>query len=152
MIPKQDARNWLLLKRHVRFGDSDAAGVIHFHNLFRWAHESWEESLESYGLSIQNIFPGCSFKANDSLNIALPVINCSANFIKPIQTGQILQVKLEPVKIDSSSFKVKTNFFRDEDRVAFVAINHVAINSINRRRCSLPESLIIWLDASSSEK
>ena len=49
--------NWLILKRKVRFGDCDSAGVIHFHNLLRWAHESWEESIEIYGISYQDIFP-----------------------------------------------------------------------------------------------
>ena len=43
-------KNWLMLKRKVRFGDCDSAGVIHFHNLLRWAHESWEESIDIYGI------------------------------------------------------------------------------------------------------
>ena len=40
------ANSWLVLEKKVKFGDCDSAGVIHFHNLFRWAHESWEESME----------------------------------------------------------------------------------------------------------
>ena len=33
---------WLQLHRKVRFGDTDAAGVMHFHQLLRWSHEAWE--------------------------------------------------------------------------------------------------------------
>ena len=57
-----------MLKRKVRFGDCDSAGVIHFHNLLKWAHESWEESIDIYGIPYQDIFPSAtlisSFKKN----------------------------------------------------------------------------------------
>ena len=45
--------NWLALEKNIKFGDCDSAGVIHFHNLFRWAHESWEESMEIYGIILK---------------------------------------------------------------------------------------------------
>ena len=47
-MPSPD--HWLQLERRVRFGDTDAAGVMHFHQLLRWCHEAWEESLERFGL------------------------------------------------------------------------------------------------------
>ena len=51
---------WLqLLHRVVRFGDTDAAGVMHFHQLLRWCHEAWEESLEAQGIAAEAVFPGC---------------------------------------------------------------------------------------------
>ena len=50
---------WLQLRRVVRFGDTDAAGVMHFHQLLRWCHEAWEESLEAHGLAAEAVFPGC---------------------------------------------------------------------------------------------
>ena len=49
--------NWLNLKRRVRFGDCDSANVIHFHNLLKWSHEAWEESMDKYGIPINEIFP-----------------------------------------------------------------------------------------------
>ena len=58
MLPSTNPREWLFLKRIVRFGDTDAAGVIHFHQLLRWCHEAWEESLELYGLPTNTVFPG----------------------------------------------------------------------------------------------
>ena len=69
--------DWLILKRKVRFGDCDSAGVIHFHNLLRWSHETWEESIEIYGIPYQNIFPDLSLHKN---KIILPIVNCEANF------------------------------------------------------------------------
>ena len=49
--------DWLTLQKKVRFGDCDSAGVIHFHNLLKWSHEAWEESIEIYGIPYQDIFP-----------------------------------------------------------------------------------------------
>ena len=49
--------DWLILHKKVRFGDCDSAGVIHFHNLLKWSHEAWEESIEIYGIPYENIFP-----------------------------------------------------------------------------------------------
>ena len=49
--------NWLFMKRIVRFGDIDSAGVVHFYHLMRWCHEAWEESLNKYGLNVIDIFP-----------------------------------------------------------------------------------------------
>ena len=51
--------HWLQLERRVRFGDTDAAGVMHFHQLLRWCHEAWEDSLERYGIAAADVFPGC---------------------------------------------------------------------------------------------
>ena len=42
--------DWLILQKKVRFGDCDSAGVIHFHNLLKWSHEAWEESIEILSL------------------------------------------------------------------------------------------------------
>ena len=50
---------WLQVHRVVRFGDTDAAGVMHFHQLLRWCHEAWEESLEAQGSAAEAVFPGC---------------------------------------------------------------------------------------------
>lgn len=49
--------SWLMLCRSVRFGETDAAGVMHFQQLLRWCHEAYEESLERFGLNAAEIFP-----------------------------------------------------------------------------------------------
>ena len=88
--------DWLIVKRKVRFGDCDSAGVIHFHNLLRWSHESWEESMDIYGIPCQDIFPDLS---SIKTNIIFPIINCEANFFSPIKIGDFLKIKILPKKI-----------------------------------------------------
>ena len=60
--------HWLQIERTVRFGDTDAAGVMHFHQLLRWCHEAYEESLARYGISAEEIFP----RPGQPLAVALP--------------------------------------------------------------------------------
>ena len=69
--------DWSLLQKKVRFGDCDSAGVIHFHNLLKWSHEAWEESIEIYGIPYQDIFPDFSKRRSQ---IIFPIVNCEANF------------------------------------------------------------------------
>ena len=147
-IKKTD--NWLLIHRHVRFGDVDSAGVIHFHNLFRWAHEAWEESLQSFGISAVNIFPSFS-KKNESPIVALPIVNCKANFVMPIRIGESLQLSIQPQKVDDQSFQVLIKFNRGKDLVASTMLHHIAIDSKTRKRCLLPEDIKLWINSSTTE-
>ena len=143
-----NAHHWLLLKRIVRFGETDAAGVIHFHNLLRWCHEAWEESLQRYGIRLSDIFPsGC--QQVGLLEVGMPIVHCKADFRLPIKTGDQLAISLLPEKISIDSFQVQSTFQRDGENVALGLIRHLAINSQTRQRCELPESINRWIEASS---
>ncbi len=139
---------WLVLKRVVRFGDTDAAGVMHFYQLLRWCHEAWEESLEKYGLPAAEIFPSNS-KEFENPDLLLPIVHCEADFRLPLKTGDQLDIQLVPKRIDIGSFQVETKFFRGQEEVAIGSIRHVAINAHTLKRCPLPEGIELWLEASS---
>jgi 1,4-dihydroxy-2-naphthoyl-CoA hydrolase len=138
---------WLQLRRAVRFGDTDAAGVMHFHQLLRWCHEAWEESLECQGTPAQTVFPGCRDRERWP-QVALPVVHCGADFLRPVHGGDQLTVLLKPQRLDPSSFEVHHQFLLGEQNVARGWIRHVAISIETRRRCNLPEAIERWLEAS----
>lgn len=140
--------DWLQLERVVRFGDTDAAGVMHFQQLFRWCHEAWEESLECYGVLSSSIFPG-SRDQTQVIDIALPVVHCEADFLRPIHGGDQLKVLVEPERMNPGCFEVRTRFQYNETEVARGLIRHLAINAKSRQRCPLPEPIDRWLEASS---
>ena len=137
--------NWLFLKRKVRFGDCDSAGVIHFHNLLRWAHESWEESIEIYGIPHQDIFP--SYHSHKNL-IIFPIVNCEANFLSPIKIGDLLSIKIFPKKINNHLFQVNTFFLKDETNVAEGKIIHCTLDVDSKLKVKLPNQLERWIEAS----
>ena len=138
-------KNWLILKRKVRFGDCDSAGVIHFHNLLRWAHESWEESIDKYGIPHQDIFPDANSHENQ---IIFPIVNCEANFLSPIKIGDLLSIKILPKKINNHLFQVNTFFLKDEINVAEGKIIHCSLDVDSKLKVKLPDQLERWIEAS----
>ena len=136
--------DWLVLERKVRFGDCDSAGVLHFHNLLRWAHEAWEESVENYGISLCKIFPFSESK----LKIALPIINCEARFFCPIKLGDHLKMEIMPKKINDNLFKVEIFFFKEKIKCAQSTVIHCSIDSNSRKKKLIPEELQLWIEAS----
>ena len=136
--------DWLLLCRSVRFGDTDAAGVMHFPRLLSWCHEAYEESLERFGLTAAEIFP----RPEHSPAVALPVVHCSADYQRPLACGDALTIALRPERIDPGCFELHYRFSRSGEAVAQALTRHLAIDSLSRRRCALPAGIQRWLEAS----
>tara|TARA_Y100001970_G_scaffold154425_1_gene189254 strand:+ start:34124 stop:34573 length:450 start_codon:yes stop_codon:yes gene_type:complete len=136
--------DWLIFERKVRFGDCDSAGVIHFYNLFRYSHEAWEESLDIYGIPFDKIFPSSEL----TQNIIMPIVNSESKFFFPIRLGDFLKIKLMPTKINNNLFKVKTDFFIKNIKVAETIILHCVIEYNSRKKAELPKELDLWIEAS----
>jgi len=147
-LEKRNPREWLCLKRTVRFGETDAAGVVYFLELFRWCHETWEESLEKYGIVLQEIFPTTQIDISQ-LDVALPVVHCEANYFQPLYVGDIINIELYPEKINESSFVLRFKFKKNGEKIGTTNIKHVSINPITREKCALSKQINLWLDESS---
>ena len=138
---------WLQLQRSVRFGDTAAAGVMHFHQLLRWCHEAYEESLERFGLPAASVFPRPEW-AGDSPGVALPIVYCQAEFRRPLLTGDLLRISLRPEALGPGGFEVSYSFEREGQPVAHGLTRHLAIAASGRQPCELPEGIRRWLEAS----
>ena len=136
--------DWKILNRKVRFGDCDSAGVIHFHNLLRWSHESWEESIEIYGIPYQEVFPDLSERNN---KIIFPIVNCEANFFSPIKVGNFLEIKILPKKINNHLFQVNSLFMKNEIKVAEGKLIHCSIDFESKEKVQLPDQLEKWIES-----
>ena len=139
--------NWLNLERKVRFGDCDSANVIHFHNLLKWSHEAWEESLEKYGMALKDIFPTNEMNTSQ-LDVALPVVHCEANYFQPLYVGDTINIELNTEKINESSFVLRLKFKKDGEQIGTTNIKHVSINPITRKKCALSKQINLWLNES----
>jgi 1,4-dihydroxy-2-naphthoyl-CoA hydrolase len=146
-MPPLVPSTWLQLQRSVRFGDTDAAGVMHFHQLLRWCHEAYEESLERFGLPAASVFPRPEW-AGDSPGVALPIVYCQAEFHRPLLTGDQLLISLRPEALGPEGFEVRYSFERQAQPVAQGLTRHLAIAAALRQRCPLPEGIRRWLEAS----
>ena len=146
-MEKRNPREWLCFKRTVRFGETDAAGVVHFLELFKWCHEAWEESLEKYGIVLQEIFPTTQMNTIQP-DVALPVVHCEANYFQPLYVGDSINTELYPEKINDSSFIIRFNFKKNGDQIGLTNIKHVSINPITREKCPLSKPINLWLEES----
>ncbi len=144
---KRNPREWLCLKRTVRFGETDAAGVVHFLQLFKWCHEAWEESLEKYGVALKDIFPTTQLKICEHY-VALPVVHCEANYFKPLYVGDSINTEIYPEKINDSTFILRFKFKKNGEQIGSTNIKHVSINPITREKCSLSKQINSWLNES----
>ena len=146
-MPLPITSTWLQLQRSVRFGDTDAAGVMHFHQLLRWCHEAYEESLERFGLTAASVFPRPEW-VGASPEVALPIVYCQAEFWRPLVVGDQLQINLRPAALGPEGFEVSYSFERDRKPVAQGLTRHLAIAAAERQRCPLPEGIRRWLESS----
>jgi 1,4-dihydroxy-2-naphthoyl-CoA hydrolase len=128
----------------VRFGDTDAAGVMHFHQLLRWCHEAYEESLERFGISSAEIFPA----PGHPLKLLLPITQCSADFLAPLVCGDPLAITLQPLQLDPTAFEVSYRFSSDGKPVAQGLTRHQCISASERKKTALSEGMAHWLQAS----
>jgi len=156
-----EAPNLLRLERTVRFGDTDAAGVIQFHQLLRWCHEAYEESLERFGIGAAEIFPRPEWSMGQTpgaqaapdgiqtpLSIALPIVHCSADYRRPLVCGDRLAITLQPRQLDQGSFEVAYTFACGGQTAAKGLTRHRAIMIADRQACALPAVISSWLAAS----
>ena len=147
-MEKRNSREWLCLERTVRFGETDAAGVVHFLELFRWCHETWEASLEKHGVVLQEIFPTNQINTSQ-LDVALPVVHCEANYFQPLYVGDTINIELNPEKISDSSFVLRFKFTKNGEKIGKATIKHVSINPVTRDICALSKQINLWLHESS---
>ncbi len=143
----RNPREWLCLKRTVRFGETDAAGVVHFIEFLKWCHETWEESLEKFGIVIQEIFPTIHVNTVQP-DIALPVVHCEANYFQPLYVGDVINIELYPKKINEFSFELQFKFIKNGVQIGTTSLKHVSINPITREKCELSKQINLWLHES----
>ena len=114
----------------------------------RWCHETWEESLEKYGVVLQEIFPTNQINTSQ-LEVALPVVHCEANYFQPLSVGDTINIELNPEKINDSSFVLRFKFKKNGKKIGPANIKHVSINPITRDICALSKQINLWLHESS---
>ena len=134
-------------KRTVRFGETDSAGVMHFVQLLKWCHETWEESLEKFGISLNDVFPSINIKSTHP-ETSLPIVHCEAKYFEPFYIGDNINIELSPEKVNSFSFILRFKFMKNDQEIAIASVKHVSINTISRQRCQFSKEISLWLKES----
>ncbi|MBW4472072.1 MAG: acyl-CoA thioesterase [Stenomitos rutilans HA7619-LM2] len=127
-------------QRTVRFGDTDAAGVVYFANVLVICHEAYEASLAAAGVDLRTFFSG--------IEVAFPIAHAGVDFFRPMVCGDRLEIHLTPKLMNEGEFENVYAVFLEgklERSVSHARTRHVCIDPATRKRQSLPTNISQWL-------
>lgn len=122
-----------ITKNKVRMNDTDMAGILYFANQFRFVHDAWEDLVESENISFQKILFEETF--------LFVIVHVEADYLAPLNVGDMLEVHTQVEKIGNSSFTMLYNIYRSKELVGKAKTTHVTIDKVTRTKISIPEHL-----------
>lgn len=123
----------------TKFHDIDAAGVVFYARFFYYAHDAYEELLESQGNSIKSII---------SSGIILPIKQTQASFKAPISLNEKIIVKISVIEILETEFTLTYNFLDIKGKEkALLTTQHICLDMKTRKRTPLAGKIIKILNA-----
>ena len=108
------------IRRRVHFQDTDAAGIIHFASYFRYMEEVETEFLFHLG-ELAGVVPGDEF-------FVVPRVAVSAEFLKPVRFGDMLDVTIRCTHKGRSSIGYAFSFRVGDVEAARAQLKVVCVN------------------------
>lgn len=87
--------------------DTDAAGVVHFSNYFRYCERVEEELLNMLGLDFEVI--------REKYKIWFPRVSASCRYRWPIKFNQMVRVDLEELEVGEKHFKYIYKIYNESE-------------------------------------
>jgi len=126
-----------MIYRHplrVPFQDIDAAGVVFFAHLFRYAHESYEAFMREIDQPLERLL--------DEAAILLPLVHAEADYHRPLHHAQAITLELVVESIGESSFCLLTRCLTSEGRcAATIKTVHAVRAAQSKQKVAIPTSL-----------
>ncbi|ANB58320.1 thioesterase superfamily protein [Anoxybacillus sp. B7M1] len=94
----------------VRWGDTDAAGIVFYPNFYKWMDEASHHFFASLGHS--------TWKWFQKERIGMPIVEAKCTFHAPLFFENQVCVKCTIVELWEKSFRIQHQFFRGEKLVA----------------------------------
>jgi YbgC/YbaW family acyl-CoA thioester hydrolase len=105
----------------LRLHHTDAAGLLFFAEQFQLAHDAYETFMESIGYPFAPLIRKSEY--------LLPIVHAEADFLKPLSTGDRIEIQLKADEIGGSSFTLAYALLRDRSElVGTVKTVHVLIS------------------------
>lgn len=116
--------------------DTDMAGILYFARQFRFAHDTFEDFLESEGVHMDRTFREGKF--------VFVIVHAEADYLISLRVGDPLEIHLSFERIGTTSFTVAYKIFRlpTQELVGTVKTVHVCIDSKTRTKCPLSEAFL----------
>lgn len=117
----------------VRMSDTDAAGVLYFAKQFRYAHEAYEDWMESLGYSLRETL--------DSAPCMFLIVHTQANYYKRLKLGEQLKIHLAVKEVKKHSWALIYEIYKEGVLSGTVETVHVAVDKKTNAKTPLPETL-----------
>ena len=131
-----------MIYRHplrVPFQDIDAAGVVFFAHLFRYAHESYEAFMREIDQPLERLLA--------EGEILLPLVHAEADYHQPLRYAARLMLELSVEATGESSFTLAFRCLNAEGIChATIKTVHVVQNVQSRKKIEIPASLLAGLE------
>ena len=99
------------LSRRVAFAETDAAGIVHFANFYRYMEEAEHAFFRSLGRSIMETQP-------DGSIVGWPRVSCQCNYKAPAFFDDVLEVRVAVDRIGVKSLTLRHDFYRGDTLLA----------------------------------
>jgi len=124
----------------IPFQDIDAAGIVFFTHLFRYAHEAYEQFMSARGHSLASIL-----KEGEYL---LPLVHAEADYKQPLHHNENIIIELSVKKLGDSSFTLLYHCIDNTGGIrAIMETVHVTLDASQHKPIPIPESLRAALDS-----
>ena len=118
----------------IPFQDIDAAGIVFFAHLFRYAHETYERYMSDIGHPLADII-----HHEDYL---LPLVHAEADYRQPLCHNETMTVELSVKTLGESSFTLHYRCVDSAGQLrAEVQTVHVVLNKATKSPQAIPDSL-----------
>lgn len=118
----------------VRLHDTDAAGVMFFAHLFRYAHDAYEACLSMLGLDLASLIAAGGPQ--------LPLVHAEADYRAPLRHGDQVWVRVTLERLGNQSFTLGYLFAGVDGRErARARTVHVAMDPLLGGPVNLPSAL-----------
>ena len=123
------------LEMKVRLHDADAAGVLFFAKYFKFAHDAYEQYMETIDFDFRNMIDNSSY--------LVLIVNAESDFHKPMYAGDIIKVAMNSKKIGHTSYVLSYEISNgDGDLTAKVKTTHCCVDKKTGKPTKLPDKLV----------
>lgn len=119
-------------KVKIQFHDCDPAGILFYANVYRIAHDAYQQLLDD----------GLSTDYFNNNGMVFPIVKSTAEYFKPMKSSEVYNIKMMTSQLKDSSFELTYLFYDVDGNVhAEVKTVHVAVSKQSFQKIKLPADL-----------
>ncbi len=104
---------------HVRFEETDAAGIVYFARFFTWCHDAMGAMLDP--------LEGGYVALVRKRKLGLPAVHVEADYVAPLRFGDEVRIAVHVERLGRSSIGMRFELTRGDDGSEVATVRHVMV-------------------------